>query len=146
MRSSNISYSVQEILKKYDEDFAGVSILNYVQTPFVSSDTLEEAFTSLMSSEAESSFAVQEVEKRIFRRGPFGLEAINSDPQSYNSGVSLYQDSSVCIAFKNKNLKKGSLKGARSAGFTVSSEEAFFINTKKDLLFAEELEKSYTKP
>ncbi len=146
MRSSNISYTVQEILKKYDEDFSGVSILNYVQTPFVSSDTLEEAFTSLMSSEAESSFAVQEVEKRIFRRGPFGLEAINSDPQSYNSGASLYQDSSVCIAFKNKNLKKGSIKGARSAGFTVSSEEAFFINTKKDLLFAKELEKSYTKP
>ena len=143
LRSSNISNTVQEILKIHDEDYSGVSILNFVQTPFVSSDTLEEALTSLMSSEAESSFAVQEVEKRIFRRGPFGLEAVNSDPQSYNSGISLYQDSSACIAFKNKNLQKGSIRGARSAGFTVSSEEAFFISSKNDLLFAKELEKSY---
>ena len=143
LRSSNISNTVQEILKIHDEDFSGVSILNFVQTPFVSSDTLEEALTSLMSSEAESSFAVQEVEKRIFRRGPFGLEAVNSDPESYNSGVSLYQDSSVCIAFRNKNLQKGSIRGARSAGFSVSSEEAFFISSKNDLLFAKELEKSY---
>ena len=143
LRSSNISNTVQEILKIHDEDYSGVSILNFVQTPFVSSDTLEEALTSLMSSEAESSFAVQEVEKRIFRRGPFGLEAVNSDPESYNSGVSLYQDSSACIAFKNKNLQKGSIRGARSAGFTVSSEEAFFISSKNDLLFAKELEKSY---
>ena len=143
LRSSNISNTVQEILKIHDENYSGVSILNFVQTPFVSSDTLEEALTSLMSSEAESSFAVQEVEKRIFRRGPFGLEAVNSDPESYNSGVSLYQDSSACIAFKNKNLQKGSIRGARSAGFTVSSEEAFFISSKNDLLFAKELEKSY---
>tara|TARA_Y100000994_G_C15701065_1_gene445056 strand:+ start:1810 stop:3165 length:1356 start_codon:yes stop_codon:yes gene_type:complete len=143
LRSSNISNTVQEILKIHDENYSGVSILNFVQTPFVSSDTLEEALTSLMSSEAESSFAVQEVEKRIFRRGPFGLEAVNSDPESYNSGVALYQDSSACIAFKNKNLQKGSIRGARSAGFTVSSEEAFFISSKNDLLFAKELEKSY---
>ena len=141
LRSSNISYTVQEILKEHDNNYLGISILNFVQTPFVSSDTLEEALTSLLSSEAESSFAVQEVEKRIFRRGPFGLEAVNSDPESYNSGVTLFQDSSACIAFRNKNLKKGSIKGARSAGFTVSAEEAFFISSERDLLFAKEIEK-----
>ena len=141
LRSSNISYTVNEILKEHDPKHTGISLLNFVQTPFVSSDTLEEALTSLLSSEAESSFAVQEVDKRIFRKGPFGLEAVNSDPESYNSGASLFQDSSACIAFRNKNLKTGSIKGARSAGFTVSSEEAFFISSEKDLLFAKELEK-----
>ena len=140
-RSSNIALSLKDIMKEFNPSYEGLSVLSYVQTPFVSTGTLEEALTSLVTSDSESSCAVQEIQYRVYEKGSFGLNSINTDPDSFKGGVKLFQDTSTCIAFRNQNLKKGSVKGARVSGFSVSSDEAFFISSAQDLVVAKEIQK-----
>ena len=141
LRSSNIAHSLKDLMKDFNPSYEGLSVISYVQTPFVSTGTLEEAITSLVTSDSESSCAVQEIKHRVYEKGSFGLSSINADPDSFMRGVKLFQDSSTCVAFRNQNLKKGSVKGARVSGFAVSSDEAFFISSVQDLVVAKEIQR-----
>ena len=66
--NTNICSTLKEIFNIFDPSYSGVSIIRYVQTPFISKDTIEEAITSLIISEAESSCSVEELDEIIYKR------------------------------------------------------------------------------
>lgn len=140
LRSSSIVDTLKEVLCKYDPDNRGITVLRYIQTPFVSTGTLEEAITSLAISGADSACPIEELSSRIYRRTAYGLSPVNIDRGILVSEEQLYRDASTCIALCNSNLKNGSLTGAIMAGFVVSAAESFFISSMHELEIARALE------
>jgi glycosyltransferase involved in cell wall biosynthesis len=112
------------------------SVLRYIQTPFVTVDTLEEAVCTLAISEADSASAVEEIRSRVFRRSPHGLEPLNERGEFRSDFDLLYRDSQTCIATRNRNLATGSLTGGSIASFIVSAAESFFIDSEHSMRLA----------
>jgi len=139
LRSSNIVDTLKEVARTVDPESRGLIVMRYVQTPFVSTGTIEEAITSLAVSGADSACAVEEIRSRIYRRTSFGLLPVNEDHALLIGSEALYRDASTCIALRNANLQKGSLTGAILAGFVVSTAESFFISSAHDLEVARAL-------
>ena len=145
LRSSNIVNTLKEIINEFDSSYDGLSILRYVQTPFVTTETIDEAITTILVNDSESSCAVQELTSRIYKKTSFGLTPISSNPEALMNNDDIYTDCSVSVAFKNSNIKKGTMKGTRMAGFIVSADESFFISSMHDLLIAKEIFKLQEK-
>lgn len=137
--SSNIVDTLKEVVRKVDPEGCGTTVMRYVQTPFISTGTIEEAITSLAVSSADSACAIEELRSRIYRRTAFGLMPINENHGLLVGSETLYRDASTCIALRNANLRKGSLTGSSLAGFVVSAAESFFISSAHDLEVARAL-------
>jgi glycosyltransferase involved in cell wall biosynthesis len=138
-RSSNIVNTLKVIVNQLDPQYHGITLMRYIQTPFISTGTIEEAITSLVVSDADSANAIEKINGCIYRRTSFGLESINMDLGQLVGSETLYRDSSTCVATRNSNLKKGSLTGSIIAGFVVSSAESFYIASTHDLEVARSL-------
>jgi len=141
LRSSNIVETLKLVTSKFDPNYEGIILLRYVQAPFISKDTIEEAITSLVISGADSVRAVEELRSSIYKRTAFGLISLsgNSNNMEVSVGESLYRDVSTCVALQNKNIKSGSLTGAKMAGFIVSVAESFFISSAHEMKVARSL-------
>lgn len=139
LRSANIADTLRQVVRRFDPEYRGVTVMRYVQTPFITTGTVEEAITSLATSGADSACAVEELRSRIYRRIASGLFPVNADYGSLVGGEALYRDASTCVALKNSNLQKGSLTGSSIAGFVVSAVESFFISTAHELEVARAL-------
>jgi glycosyltransferase involved in cell wall biosynthesis len=132
-RSTKLALTLKKIIKIYDPNYSGVSIIRYTQTPFISKDTLEEAVYSLLASAAESACTVEEVSDAIYARNAHGLTRINQDVSKLIGQQTLYRDTSTCMAILNSNIRSGSLRGTKMTGFSISEDEGFFINSKHTL-------------
>jgi glycosyltransferase involved in cell wall biosynthesis len=136
IRSSSVVPTLERIARALDPALAGVTVLRYIQTPFVTVDTLEEAVCTLAISDADSASAVEEIRSRVFRRAPHGLEPINGRGELSSDFDLLYRDSQTCIATRNRNLATGSLTGGSIASFVVSAAESFFIDSEHAMRLA----------
>lgn len=137
LRSTSILPTLTDIVQTFDPNLNGVTVLRYIQTPFVTTDTLEEAVTSLLMNEADSSCGVEALNTNLFRRSPHGLVALNNESKIYSDFDTIFRDSSTFMAMYNRNFSRGTLTGASIVHFEVSAAECFFINSKKDLKIAE---------
>lgn len=136
IRTASIVPTLEAVARQYDPELKGITVLRYIQTPFVTSDTLEEAITTLAMSGASSAFAVEEIRSRVFRRTPHGLETLNPRGEIMDEFATLYSEAKTCVATRNANLATGSLTGAAVASFVVSSMECFFIRSAHELKIA----------
>ena len=136
LRSSSIVSTLKIVANKLDPQFNGITIMRYVQTPFITTETIDEAITTLAIGGADSANAIEEISNKIYRRTPFGLSSVSNDFGHLVGSENLYRDLATCIAIRNSNLIKGSLVGSSMSGFTVSSAESFFISSAHDLEFA----------
>jgi CMP-N-acetylneuraminic acid synthetase len=136
IRSSSVVPTLERIARELDPALRGVTVLRYIQTPFVTVDTLEEAVCTLAISEADSASAVEEIRSRVFRRSPHGLEPLNERGEFRSDFDLLYRDSQTCIATRNRNLATGSLTGGSIASFIVSAAESFFIDSEHSMRLA----------
>jgi len=136
IRSSSIVPTLERIARELDPALNGVTVLRYIQTPFVTIDTLEEAVCTLAISDADSASAVEEIRSRVFRRSPHGLEPIGNRGELSSDFDSLYRDSQTCIATRNRNLVTGSLTGRSISSFVVSAAESFFIDSEHTIQLA----------
>ncbi len=140
LRTASIVPTLEKIAKLYDPKLEGITILRYIQSPFVSSGTLEEAVYHLAYSEADSACGVQIIESDLFKRNQFGLMPLNERKELYSDFDIIYKDSKTCLATKNANLSKGTLTGPSIAYFEVSTAECFFISSERELKIANILE------
>ncbi len=138
-RSSNISHTLKVVAQKLDPQFIGITILRYVQTPFIATGTIDEAITSLAISGADSANAIEKITNQIYQRTHFGLTPVNNNFGHLVGNNILYRDLSTCTAIKNSNLINGSLLGSSMVGFEVSSAESFFISSTYELEVARSL-------
>lgn len=137
--SAQLSELLRHILQLYDPLYTGISIVRYLQTPFVTTETIDEAVCTLILSEADSVFAIEEIRSEVYQRKAFGLNLVNG-PRGVHRGIErLYRNASTCVAHRAKNLFSGSIEGASRIGFPVSAAESFFISSSRDLQIAESL-------
>ena len=137
IRSISIAPTLKEIVKKYDNQFSGITVLRYLQTPFVKTQILNEAISSLVINDADSSCGVELIDQQIYQKSKYGLFPIGKSNKSISSDFDMiYRDSLTFTALKNKNLLRGILQGPLISCFEVSSEESFFINSENDLKIA----------
>jgi len=136
IRSASIVPVLEQIVRPVDPELKGITVLRYIQTPFVTTGTLDEAITSLVMNKVDSSCGVEPLNMRLFRRTPHGLETLNRESRFYSDFDTIFRDSQTFLASFNRNLSRGSLTGASVAYFEVSAAESFFINSEKDLRIA----------
>ncbi len=139
--SCSIVSTLEMIVRDLNINWEGISVLSYLQSPFTSTDNLEEAVYTLVLNEADASFAVEEIKVPLYKRSVNGLVPINNTGTFLSDFDVVYSAATTSLATKNKNLKRGSLTGAKIVNFIVPREEAFIINTKKDFEVARQLKK-----
>ena len=131
--SINIVETLNQVTKVYDKNMSGIVLMRYIQSPFVSKNTIEEAISSLIISKTDCSFSVEKIQHEIFERKSHGLVSLNNTAFGVVNLKNIYRDAATCVAVKSISLKKGALRGNNSVGFTVSTAESFFIRSKIDL-------------
>ena len=134
--SSDIKSTLTKIAKKFDPSFTGLMLIRYIQTPFVSINTIEEALTTLVTNDADSSFSIERIRHEIFELRKNGLEILSNGKNGLLNSRKVYRDANTCMAIKTSNLKKGIVMGINTVGFPVSTAESFFIRSEVDLDFA----------
>jgi CMP-N-acetylneuraminic acid synthetase len=77
--SKGIGETLKVVQQCYDANCSGILVIVYLQTPFVSKDTIEEAISSLVISESHSAFAVEEIRHDVFLKGENGLTVIKNN-------------------------------------------------------------------
>lgn len=134
--SSNIVPTLERIVRPLDPAMSGITILRFIQTPFVTSGTLDEAITTLVMNDVSSAGGVEPLKSSLFRRTAHGLESLTRDTPIYSDFDMIYRDSRTVTAVRNRNLLKGSLAGPAVGCFEVSAVESFFISSEYDLNIA----------
>ncbi|MDD4910387.1 MAG: glycosyltransferase [Candidatus Omnitrophica bacterium] len=130
--SRSISYTLERIVKSLKIGYTGISILSYIQTPFTSRATLEEAIYTLVLNNTDSVFGVREVEDDLYMRAIHGLTPIGPKEKMKSEFDVVYARTFTATAIKNNNLETGNLSGGKISYFIVPREEAFFIRAKRD--------------
>jgi len=125
-------HTLEHINRTLGLKWGGTSVLSYVQAPFISAQTLEEALYTLILNSADSAFAVREVEEDLYKRSSHGLVPITPQVRMKSDFDVVYATVPSSSAIRNSNLKTGSLTGARISHFIIPQEETFFIRTKRD--------------
>lgn len=137
IRSLSLAPTLEKIIDPMDPGWKGVTVISYLQSPFVNAETAEEAICTLILNDADCAFGVEEIRQPLFKRTAYGLQAINPPKGLCTDFDFVYRESNVSLATKNRNLKVGSLRGPLVVNFTVSSEECFYIDSERSLQIAE---------
>lgn len=145
IRTARITPTLEKIAQLYDPLFQGITLLQYIQAPFISSATLEEAINTLAFSNASSACGVEIINSQVFKRRHHGLEPINRLSDFTSDFDTIYRDTMSCLATKNSNLRSGSLTGASIACFEVSTVECFFVACMEHLKIARFMENSFNE-
>jgi CMP-N-acetylneuraminic acid synthetase len=134
--TSSIVPTLEKIVRRVDPNLKGITVLRYIQTPFVTSGTLEEAITTLVMNDVDSSCGVEPLNTQLYRRTPYGLQSLNRDTHLYSDFDTIYRDARTFNASRNGNFANGTVSGASIGYFEVSAAESFFIQSGKDLKIA----------
>ncbi len=132
-RSMNLIPTLEPIVDSIDPDRKGVTVIAYIQAPFVTTATLEESIFTLILSDADCAFGVEELRVPLYKRTAHGLQPINPSRGLTSDFDIVYQESNTSLASKNRNFKFGSLTGPSVVNFNVYSDECFFINSERSL-------------
>lgn len=139
IRSQKLAVTLEQVAAKFDPTRKGVTSIVYLQAPFVTTETLEEAISTLIMNDSDCSFGVEEIRDQVFTRSPHGLVAVNPPKHLSTDFDILYRESNISLATRSRNFKSGSLTGPKILNFLVSAEESFFINSWMTLEIARKI-------
>jgi glycosyltransferase involved in cell wall biosynthesis len=136
IRSSSIAPTLEKIAFMFDPTLTGITVVRHILSPYVTVDTLEEAVSTLVMSDADSANGVEEIETQVFRRTPHGIEMLNRQGELRSDFDLIYRDAQTCIALRNRHLPTGSLMGRSTVSFIVSAAECFVMDSEHKLHIA----------
>ena len=141
--SKSIVPLLEKIVTPIDSKHSGVAVLSYLQAPMVTTETLEEAISTLILNDACSSYGLEEVKETLYKRNSRGLLPINPSKKLTSDFDIVFRETNTSLATRNNNFLNGSLTGSKIVHFIVSKEECFFIDSEHSLkvaniLFSEE--------
>ncbi len=130
-RSASLSSLLEKIITPYDPELNGITLIRYIQTPFLSREAMEEAVYTIGMMDADTAIAIERYsDQNLYSRGPFGLQSLKVRHTQYVEGGIIYRDTNSCLAVRNSNLPKGNIMGPRIASFEVSGPEGFFVDNE----------------
>ncbi|MCO6430169.1 MAG: glycosyltransferase [Deltaproteobacteria bacterium] len=136
IRSESVVPTLDRIISEFSLSPNGVTIVSYVQAPFVTTDTLEEAIFTLVMHNADCSVGVEEIDRRTYQRSSFGLRPLNPYSDVSSDFHKIYAETRTVLATRNYNLKTGSLTGAKVVNFLVSKDESYMIDSERSFQIA----------
>lgn len=136
IRTTSIVQTLEAISKTYDPEFKGITVVRYLQSPFVSVDSIEAAILALIVNNADSAIAVEEIPSQVFRRTRYGVEPVNYNGDFRSEFDSVYRDMVSCIVTHNRNFLSGSLTGNTSVSYVLPPSECMNIDSDQKLQIA----------
>jgi glycosyltransferase involved in cell wall biosynthesis len=136
IRSASIVPTLESIAKKFDPELNGITVIRYLQSPFVTVDSIEEGVATLVMSGADSSTAVEEIFSQVFRRSRYGMEPVNRQGDFRSDFDLLYRDLLSCVATYNRNFRTGSLTGRSIVSYVMPPAECMTIDTDQKMEIA----------
>ena len=136
IRSASIVPVLETIARKLDPEFNGMTVVRYLQAPFVAVDTIEETAATLAWSTSDSATGVEEINSQAYRRTRHGLEALNRNGDFRSEADLIYRDVLTCFATRNRNFPTGSLMGKSTVSVIVPTAECFIIDSTDKLRIA----------
>ena len=128
-RSASLAEMVERLVRKHDPELKGITLIRYIQTPFLSKEAMEEAIYTIVMMDADTAIAVERYsDQNLYSRGSFGLQPLKVSHTQYIEGGVIYRDTHSCLAVRNSNLPRGNIMGPRIASFDISGPEGFFID------------------
>lgn len=140
MRSRSIVPSLELVVRTLGLGWDGTIVLAYIQSPFKTTAVLEEAIFTLVVNGADSAFAAEEIREPLYRRTAHGLLPLNPRRPLSTEFDAVYRETGTTMATRNRNLRSGSLTGARVVNFVVPKRESFFIDSLEELAIARALD------
>lgn len=137
VRSASLIPTLERVIEKLDPNCNGISVISYLQAPFVKTNTLEEAIGTLILNNVTSSMGVEELKGSLFKRSAHGLQPIKPLSSLSTDFNCIYREANTSLALLNKNIKTGSMLGPQIVHFAVKQNEYFFINSQQKLKIAE---------
>jgi len=130
-RTAPLANLLQQIITPIDPDYKGITVVNYVQAPFLTKGSVEESIYSLLMADADAAISVEEFDDQNFYvKSAYGLQSMQFHRFQYLDGGKIYRNTNVCSAIKNINIKKGNLNGPRLTHYSISGPEGFFISNE----------------
>ncbi len=136
IRSIDMLQTLEKIAKIYDEEHKGITVISYVQSPFVKKETLEEAVYTTILLNSDSAFTVEEIKNEIYRRGSHGLVSINPQKFITSDYEVLFKDANSAFATRTSNFLNGCLYGTKIANYYTVDEENIFVDSEKNYKIA----------
>ncbi len=136
IRSAPLVNTIEEIVSYYNFSKSGIIVLSYLQAPFVTTDTLEEAVTTLILNNADSSIGVEKMNQQVYKRGNNGLTPLNIFNGLNSDFDSIYREANIALALKISNMRHGSLTGSKIVHFEVDSNECYYVDSIQKLKIA----------
>lgn len=131
IRNIDMSKSLDKVANVYDPNRRGITVINYVQSPFVSLETLEESVYTLLLMNADSAFTVKEIKNEVFKRGPHGLISLNPPSFITSDFEVLFKDTMSAFASRTINFSKGSLLGSKVTNYYTVDNESLFVDDER---------------
>jgi len=136
IRSASLALTLDSIFSIVDPARLGATVISYPQAPFVTLDSLEEAFYTLAINNSDAAMGVLELSSPLYRRDSHGLTQLNPSRGFKSDFDAIYMHVNTAQAFKNRNIAKGSLGGPFVVHFPMQKNESLFINTSQSLRIA----------
>lgn len=115
----------------------GVTVINYVQAPFLTRESVEEAIYTLLLADADAAISVEEFDdKNFYVKSAYGLQNMQFHRFQYLDGGKIYYDTNVCSAVRNINVRKGNIRGPRLTHYTITGPEGFFVGNEHNFEIA----------
>lgn len=141
LNSKSVVETLEHVCKELKVGTKGITVLSYIQAPFTTTESLEEALYTLLLNNTHSAFAVEELSEVLYKRSPHGLVPITPSSGITSDFDTVYAGAPTATASRNSNFKTGSLTGSRIAHFVIPKNEAFFIRSQRDYEIAKILKK-----
>lgn len=139
IRNSKLTPILQRIVKTYDPERQGLLVTRFIQSPFVSEKSVEEALSTLILNDATSSIGVVPLKSDIYKRKSYGMNKLNKSTKVLSDFDMFYLDPGTVKVTKSSVISKGSVLGAAPVCFEISENESCFINSEQDLLIADQI-------
>jgi glycosyltransferase involved in cell wall biosynthesis len=137
--SKSIMTSLRQVMLKFDPEYNGITVIRYLQCPFLSNETVEEAINTLLMCESSSVIGVEELHSQVYKRSLNGLVPLNKTGEFRSDFDVLYRDLLCCTAIYNQNIQRKSFFGASTLNFILPSSEALAIDSLDKLELAKYL-------
>ena len=128
IRSRSLLQTLTKIASKHDPDYSGIIVTCPYNSPFASTETLEESVHTMIFNSADSCIGVKEIKDMILLRSNRGLRVINENPVFRSDQDMVFQDARIVSATSSSNLKQGMLIGPLNISYTINSKEIFYID------------------
>ncbi|MGE4265186.1 MAG: glycosyltransferase [Desulfovibrio sp.] len=136
IRSRSVAHTLEAVARLHDPEGKGVTTLNYIHTPFVSTQTLEESVFTLVLNGADSSYGVERVISPVFKRNAHGFEMLNPRREFASDFDTVYIESCAFVTSRSRLFATGALAGPSVVNFLMPGDESFIINSQRALEMA----------